>query len=62
MARKKVAIVHPNGIRGEVLPESVDAWVRRGWTRVDDVVNDTEQPTLFCDEVTDPDEPGDNEE
>lgn len=63
MARpKKIAIWHIDlGLESEVLPESLPAWEANGWTRVDDGV-DGEEHEQRADDVTDPDEPGDNKE
>ena len=59
---EKICIVHPNGTEACVLPESVQVYLRRGWTLVDDGDDVDEQLELGFDTATDPDEPGDNEE
>lgn len=62
MARpKKIAIVHENGTRGEVLPEALPGWERNGWTAVDDG-DDADEHQELVDDDTDPDETGDNKE
>lgn len=62
MARpKKICIVHKESkLHSCVLPSTLAAWERNGWTAVDD----GDDAVVFADDdtATDPDEPGDNKE